>query len=85
MQSSGINNNARPWDKIISSTRPRVAYDNSLVTLLAPGTSTTDYFVPGSLSLLKISSAQAVRDAIAGQGAHDGLGIFDLAVEYGVD
>ena len=26
-----------------------------------------------------------MRDAIAGQGAHDGLGVFDLAVEYGVD
>ena len=26
-----------------------------------------------------------MRDAIAGQGAHDGLGIFDLAVEHGVD
>ena len=24
-------------------------------------------------------------DAIAGQGAHDGLGIFDLAVEHSID
>ena len=34
---------------------------------------------------LELRAPKAVRDAIAGQGAHDGLGIFDLAVEHGVD
>ena len=26
-----------------------------------------------------------MRDAVAGECAHDGLGVFDLTVEYGVD
>ena len=26
-----------------------------------------------------------MRDAVASQGAYDSLGVFDLAVEYGVD
>ena len=30
---------------------------------------------------LKLRAPKAVRDAIAGQGAHDGLGVFDLAVD----
>ena len=34
---------------------------------------------------LEISSAQTMRDAIACERAYDGLGVFDLAVEYGVD
>ena len=85
MQSSGINNNARPWDKIISSVCPRVACGNKLITTLTPGTYTTDYFVPGPIRSLQLSPTQAVRNAVAGQGAHDGLGVFDLAVEHGVD
>ena len=34
---------------------------------------------------LQFGSTKSMRDAIAGQGAHDGLGVFDLAVEHGVD
>ncbi len=34
---------------------------------------------------LELRTPKAMRDAITGQGAHDGLGVFDLAVEHGVD
>ena len=34
---------------------------------------------------LKLRAPKAVRDAVAGKRAYDGLGVFDLAVEHGVD
>lgn len=37
---------ADTWDKIISSSCPRVDDGNELDIAIAPGTKTTDYFVP---------------------------------------
>ena len=34
---------------------------------------------------LQFRTTKAVRDAVAGKCAHDGLGILDLAVEHGID
>ena len=34
---------------------------------------------------LELRAPKAVSDAVAGQGAYDGLGVFDLAVEHGVN